>query len=87
MVKDGESDKIDNRQCLKFQANKNPGLDPMDHKASLTAAVMLNSLCYHLCVFIMTVNHHELFEGWTEFDLFLYLPCLHQYLTLNKHSS
>lgn len=42
MVKDRKSDKIDNRLCLKFQANKNPGLDPMDHKASLTAAVIFN---------------------------------------------
>lgn len=42
IVKDGKSDKIDDRLCLKLQANKNPGLDPMDHKASLTAAFILN---------------------------------------------
>lgn len=42
IIKDGKSDKIDNRPCLKLQANKIPGLDPMDHKASLTAAVILN---------------------------------------------
>lgn len=84
-MRNGEGLRV--RLGLKFQANKNPGLDPMDHKASLTAAAILNSLCHHLCACMMAANHHELFEGWTEFGLFLYLSCLYQYLTLGKHSS
>lgn len=76
-----------NKLCLKLQANKNPGLDPMNHKVSLTAAAMLNSLCYQLCTCMMTVDPCRLLEGWDGFDLFQNLPCLHQHFILDKNSS